>query len=52
MTIKVEQLWDAIEYLYDEGGSAGKIQPAVAGLPKLTHHGQKCYVILNRGMSR
>ena len=58
-----EQLWDAIERIYNEDGTADKIQPAViakliefkmlelsaTGLPQLTEYGQKCYVILESG---
>ena len=58
-----EQFWDAIERIYNEDGTADKIQPAViakliefkmlelsaTGLPQLTEYGQKCYVILESG---
>jgi hypothetical protein len=63
MMITAGQLWDAIEWLYDEDGSADRIQPAViaklidfnlvelgaARLPHLTERGQKCYVIFESG---
>ena len=58
-----EQLWDAIDRIYNEDGTADKIQPAViakliefkmvelsaAGLPQLTAYGEKCYVIMESG---
>ena len=54
-----EQLWDAIDRIYNEDGTADKIPPAViakliefkmvelsaTGLPQLTPYGEKCYVI-------
>jgi hypothetical protein len=58
-----EQLWDAIDFIYNEDGTAGKILPAViakliefkmvtldkAGLPQLSEYGQKCYRIFESG---
>ena len=61
-----EQLWDAIERLAHEDGTADKILPSViakliefkmvtldnAGLPQLTAYGQKCYAVWNRATAR
>jgi hypothetical protein len=58
-----EQLWDAIERIYNEDGTADRIFPSVvakliefkmvtldkAGLPQLTEHGHKCYRIFESG---
>ena len=58
-----EQLWDAIERLAHEDGTADEILPAViakliefkmvelsaSGLPQLTPYGEKCFVILESG---
>jgi hypothetical protein len=58
-----EQLWDAIYRIGSEDGTADKIQPAVitklidfkmvelsvTGLPQLTPHGEKCFVIMESG---
>ena len=58
-----EQLWDAIERLAHEDGTADKILPAViaklvefkmmelsaVGLPQLTPYGEKCYVVMESG---
>jgi hypothetical protein len=58
-----EQLWDAIDRIYNEDGTADKIQPAViakliefkmvelseTGLPQLTAYGEKCFLILESG---
>jgi len=58
-----EQLWDAIDRIYNEDGTADKILPAViakliefkmvelsaTGLPQLTHYGEKCYVVMESG---
>jgi hypothetical protein len=58
-----EQLWDAIERIYNEDGTADKVPPAViakliefkmvtldkAGLPQLTEYGHKCYGIFESG---
>jgi hypothetical protein len=63
MPATAEQLWDAIECLYNEDGTADKIQPGVIakliefkmvelganGLPQLTEYGQKCYTIFESG---
>ena len=58
-----EQLWDAIERLAHEDGTADEILPAViakliefkmvelsdTGLPQLTAYGDKCFLILESG---
>ena len=58
-----EQLWDAIERIYNEDGTADRIFPSVvakliefkmvtldkAGLPQLTEYGHKCYGIFQSG---
>ena len=58
-----EQLWDAIERLAHEDGTADKILPAViakliefkmaelsdTGLPQLTAYGDKCFMIRESG---
>ena len=58
-----DQLWDAIERIYNEDGTADRIFPSVvakliefkmvtldkAGLPQLTEYGHKCYVIFESG---
>jgi hypothetical protein len=58
-----EQLWDAIDRICNEDGTADKILPAViakliefkmvelsaSGLPQLTDYGEKCYVVLESG---
>ena len=59
-----DQLWDAINRIYNEDGTADKmILPAVianliefkmaelnsTGIPQLTEYGEKCYLILESG---
>ena len=58
-----EQLWDAIERIYNEDGTADRIFPSVvakliefkmltldkAGLPQLTEYGHKCYRMFESG---
>ena len=58
-----EQLWDAIERIYNEDGTADRIFPSVvakliefkmvtldkAGLPQLSEYGHKCYGIFQSG---
>jgi hypothetical protein len=58
-----EQLWDAIDGIYNEDGNADKIRPTViakliefkmaersaTGLPQLTADGEKCYVVMESG---
>ena len=58
-----EQLWDAIDRIYNEDGTADKVLPAViakliefkmvelgaTGLPQLTGYGDKCFLILESG---
>jgi hypothetical protein len=63
MPATAEQLWDAIDRIYNEDGTADTIPPAViakliefkmvtidkAGLPQLTEYGEKCFLILESG---
>ena len=63
MPATAEQLWDAIDRIYNEDGGADKIPPAViakliefkmvelsvTGLPQLMPYGEKCYVVLELG---
>ena len=58
-----DQLWYAIDRIYNEDGTADKIQPSVIakliefkmvelsanGLPQLTEYGQRCFLILESG---
>ena len=58
-----EQLWDAIDRIYNDDGSADRIAPGViakliefkmvelgaTGLPQLTPYGEKCYVVIESG---
>jgi hypothetical protein len=58
-----EQLWDAIDRINNEDGTADKILPAVVakliefkmvelgatGLLQLTPYGEKCYVVMESG---
>jgi hypothetical protein len=59
-----EQLWDAIDRIYNEDGTADRIAPAViakliefkmvelgaTGLPQLTDYSEKCYVVMESGI--
>jgi hypothetical protein len=63
MTITADQLWEAIESIYNEDRTADKIPPATvakliefkmvelspAGLPQLTAYGENCFLILESG---
>ena len=63
MPASSEQLWDAIDRIYNEDGSAGKIPPAVIakliefkivelnsiGLPQLTPYRGKCFTVMESG---
>ena len=58
-----EQLWDAIDRIYNEDGTAATIAPAViakliefkmvelgaTGLPQLTPYGEKCFTVMESG---
>jgi hypothetical protein len=58
-----EQLWDAIERIYNEDGTADRIFPSVVakliefkmvelsatGLPQLTGYGDRCFLMLQSG---
>ena len=63
MSATADQLWDAIERIYNEDGTADKMPPATVaqliefkmvelsatGLPQLTAYGEKCFLILESG---